>query len=266
MDPAAKTALLTGATGGLGRAIAYGLAARGVNLVLSSRKGSELERMAADLPGEGHRILVADLTADGAAAQLVADAGDVDILVANAGLGGGSAIEDGDAEAIARVVRINLEIPIVMSALAAERMRGRGSGQIVLISSLAGKLIPSGSALYGSTKAGLRAFGLGLRADLAAGGVGVSVIYPGFVRDAGMFHDAGGKAPPGIGTATPEQVGAAVLAAIEGDKAQIDVAPLSQRGFANLALHLPRVMQRVERTIGGALDDEELKAAEKGKG
>jgi short-subunit dehydrogenase len=221
--------------------------------------------MAAELPGEGHRTLVADLAEDGAAGQLLADAGDVDILDANAGLGGGSAIEDGDAVAIARVVRVNFEVPIVMSALAAERMRERGSGQIVLISSLAGKLIPSGSALYAATKGGLRAFGLGLRADLAASGVGVSIIYPGFVRDAGMFHDAGGKAPPGIGTATPEQVGAAVAAAIEGNKAQIDVAPLPQRGFANLGLHLPRVMQRIERAVGGALDDDELKAADKRK-
>ncbi len=266
MDPAGKTALLTGATGGLGRAIAAELAGRGASLILSSRKPEELERLAAELPGEGHRAIVADLGTEGAAEKLIADAGEIDILVANAGLPGGSSVEEADAAAIARVVRVNLEVPAVMAALAAASMRERGAGHIVLISSLAGKLIPSGAALYSATKSGLRAFGLGLRNDLAGSGVGVSIVYPGFIRDAGMFHDAGGKAPPGIGTATPAEVGKAVAEVVVSDKAQADVAPLPQRGFANLGLHLPRVMQRIERVVGGSLDDDDLKSAESGKG
>jgi short-subunit dehydrogenase len=226
-------------------------------LVLSSRKEAELGEMVSALPGDGHRAVVADLADDGAAAKLFAGAGEFQILVANAGLPGGGAVEAANEAAISNVIRVNLEAPIVISALAAARMRERGSGQIVLISSLAGKLIPAGAALYSASKSGLRAFGLGLRNDLAGSGVGVSVIYPGFVRDAGMFHDGGGKAPPGIGTATPEQVGAAVARAIEQDRAQVDVAPLQQRGFANLGIHMPRVMQRLERALGaGALDEE----------
>ena len=261
MDLNQNTVLLTGATGGLGRAIALELAARGATLVLSSRKGTELEELAAQLPGEGHRAIVADLALEGEAAKLIDRAAEFQILIANAGLPGGGAIEAADAEAISRVVRVNLEAPAVMSSLAAAQMRGRGSGQIVLISSLAGKLIPAGAALYSATKAGLRAFGLGLRNDLRDTGVGVSLIYPGFVRDAGMFHDGGGKAPPGIGTASPQQVAQAVADAIEGDRAQVDVAPIPQRGFANLGIHMPRVVQRLERAMGASALDEDDSAS-----
>ena len=79
-----KRVLLTGATGGLGRAIATALAERGATILLSSRKADELVELASSLPGEGHRALVADLALEGAAERLVGDAGEVDILVANA--------------------------------------------------------------------------------------------------------------------------------------------------------------------------------------
>src|SRR5690242_3257587 len=91
-----KTALLTGATGGLGRAIAAELAGAGATLVLSSRKGAELEQLAAELPGSGHRTVVADLAEPAAVTALLEAAGDVEILIANAGIGGGSALEQND--------------------------------------------------------------------------------------------------------------------------------------------------------------------------
>ncbi len=80
-----KTVLLTGATGGLGAAIARALSERGASVVLSARKPEALGKLADSLPGE-HRILPADLAVDGAAEKLAADAGQVDCLVANAGL------------------------------------------------------------------------------------------------------------------------------------------------------------------------------------
>ena len=88
MELAGRKALLTGATGGLGRAIAEALAARGATLLLSARKRDALEALAAELPGDGHRVLPADLAEPGAAERLAAEAGEVDILVANAGLPG----------------------------------------------------------------------------------------------------------------------------------------------------------------------------------
>ena len=86
MDLRGKTALLTGATGGLGRAIATALAARGARLILSSRKAEELVKLARALPGDGHTTLAIDLADDGAGQSLLEQAGDIDVLVANAAL------------------------------------------------------------------------------------------------------------------------------------------------------------------------------------
>ena len=105
----------------------------------------------------------------------------------------------------------------------------RGGGQLVFVSSLSGKAASPRSSIYNATKFGLRGFALGLRSDLASRGVGVSLVSPGFVREAGMFAESGAKPPPGMGTATPEQVGDAVVRAIERDKVELAVAPLPQR-------------------------------------
>jgi short-subunit dehydrogenase len=246
-----KTTLLTGATGGLGRAIAAELALAGARLVLSSRKSAELDEMAAGLPGEGHRTIVADLGTDAGPEKLLGEAGAVDVLIANAGLGGGPALERNDAAALRNISRVNLEVPMLLAAGVRAGMVERGEGHMVFISSLAGKAIPSGTAVYAATKAGLRAFALGLRGDLAARNVGVSVISPGFIREAGMFHDSGAKAPPGIGTATPEDVGKAVLDAIVKDRGEVEVAPFQQRAFVNFAFHFHGLGKRLERSLGG---------------
>lgn len=251
MELREATILLTGATGGLGRAMAAELAGRGGTLILSSRKGEELERLAAELPGEGHRVVVADLAAEGGVERLLEQAGDYDVLIANAGVGSGTALADADLEAISRIVRVNLEAPAKMAASAVQQMVPRRAGHIVLISSLAGKVVPSGAALYAATKSGLRALGRGLAGDLKGSGVGVSVIYPGFVREAGMFHDAGGRSPAGMGTATPAEVAEAVAEGIERERLEVDVAPVQQRSFANFALHFPGIAGRIERAAGG---------------
>jgi len=94
---------------------------------------------------------------------------------------------------------------------------------------------------------GLRAFALGLRQDLAPDGIGVSVVNPGFIREAGMFHESGRTPPPGLGTATPEQVGEAVARAIEDDRAELDVAPVQQRLLANFAGRRPHLAARITR-------------------
>lgn len=250
MEINGSRALLTGATGGLGRAIASELADAGAKLILSSRKADELEALAATLPGAGHRTIVADLAVEGTVDDLIAEAGDYEILLANAGVPGGSAIERNQAKAITRVILLNLEVPMLMAAAARGPMLERGSGQMVFISSLAGKAIPAGSALYAATKAGLRAFALGLRADLHDTGVGVSTINPGFVREAGMFHESGASLPPGFGTAAPEDVGRAVRDAIAGDRGEIDVAPIQQRALVNFAYHFHSLSKRLERAAG----------------
>jgi short-subunit dehydrogenase len=243
MQLTGATVLLTGATGGLGRAIAEALAGRGASLILSARKA---EALASELPGSGHITIPADLAEPGAATKLALDAGEFDVLVANAGLRGAGALTDYSHEDIGRAIRVNLEAPIDMARAVMEGMAARGSGQMVFIASLAGKAASPRSSLYNATKFGLRGFALGLRADMAPAGVGVSIVSPGFVRDAGMFADSGSKPPPGMGTTTPARVGEAVVRAIEDNKMEIAVAPLSQRMGAHLALASPALGLRAQ--------------------
>lgn len=251
MELADRKALLTGATGGLGRAIALALAARGARLALSARRAEALEALAAELPGDGHRVLPADLAEPGAAERLAADAGEVDVLVANAGLPGAGWLTDFTPEQVTRALRVNLEAPMLMARALLPAMVERGSGHLVFVASLAGKAASPRSSIYNATKFGLRGFALGLRADLGPSGVGVSLVSPGFIREAGMFADSGAKPPPGMGTGTPEQVGAAVVKAVEHDKVEVAVAPLSQRALAHFALASPAIAVRAQSGATG---------------
>lgn len=255
MELAGKTALLTGATGGLGRATAHSLAGRGVTLILSSRKAEALEQLAGALPGSGHRSIVSDLGEDAAAVNLVAEAGEIDILIANAGLPATGQLDELSHDEVGRPLRVNLEAPIRMARDVIPPMRARGSGHIVLVASLAGKVASLRASIYSATKFGLRGFGLALREDLHGTGIGVSVVLPGFVRDAGMFADSGAKLPPGVGTAAPEEVAEGVLKAIEYNKAEVDVAPLQQRLLAGFAHRHPGLAARIQRRGGTKIAD-----------
>jgi short-subunit dehydrogenase len=251
MELAGRTALLTGATGGLGRAIAQALAAEGAQLVLSARQAEALEALAAALPGNGHRVLPTDLTVAGAAERLASEAGEVDVLVANAGLPGAGWLLDFSPEQVSRALRVNLEAPMLLAHALMPAMIERGSGHLVFVASLAGKAASPLSSIYNATKFGLRGFALGLRSDLAPKGVGVSLVSPGFIREAGMFADAGAKPPPGLGTGTPEQVGAAAVSAIVKDRLEVTVAPRRQRALAHMGLVSPGIASRAQSGSAG---------------
>jgi short-subunit dehydrogenase len=246
MDLAGRTALLTGATGGLGRAIARALAARGALLLLSARRREALETLAAELPGEGHRALEADLAEPGAAEELAAEAGEVDVLVANAGLPGAGLLTDFSSEEVARALRVNLEAPMLMARALYPAMVDRGAGHLVFVASLNAKAATPRSSIYCATKFGLRGFALSLRADLTPKGVGVSLVSPGFIEDAGMFADSGVKPPPPLGTRSSEQVGAAVVSAVERNRVEVMVAPVVDRALSHLALASPRIAARAQ--------------------
>jgi short-subunit dehydrogenase len=245
MQLSGKTVLLTGATGGLGQAIARALAARGARLILSSRKQEELARLADSLAGGGHRTIVSDLAEDGAALALLADAGDIDVLVANAALPASGKLDSFTPQQIERALRVNLEAPIQMTRELIPAFTTRRSGHFVYVSSLSGKTASAGASLYAATKFGLRGFALCLRDDMRPAGVGVSVVCPGAIRDAGMFAESGAPPPPLIGTGTPEQVGAGVVTAIERNRGEVDVAPIRQRALARFAMNAPEVASRL---------------------
>jgi short-subunit dehydrogenase len=245
VELASKTVLLSGATGGLGRAIAAALAGKGATLVLSSRKADALDELAGELSGDGHRTVVADLAEQDAAQRLAADAGPVDVLVANAGLPGTGRLDDFSQEELGRVLHVNLEAPIRLTRELVPAMQERGSGHLVYVTSLAGKAISPRASLYSATKFGLRGFALGLREDLWKRGIGVSLVTPGFVREAGMFHDSGAKPPPGFGTTTPDKVAEAVVSAIERNRHEVEVAPVVTRVLSNFAMWRPEIAARL---------------------
>jgi short-subunit dehydrogenase len=244
-----KRVLLSGATGGLGRAIAAELAASGANLVLSSRKQGDLDELRRSLPGgEGrHEAIVADLAEEGAAEKLIRDAGDLDILVANAALPASGKLDHFSQQELARAVRVNLEAPIRMTRELAPELVKRGEGHLVYIASLSGWAATARSSLYSATKYGIRGFAFGLREDLVPLGVGVSIVSPGFVREAGMFADAGTNAPAGMGTTTPAKVGEGVVRAIRQNRSEIAVAPRRTRVVAGWASRHPEWAGRLTR-------------------
>ena len=181
------TVLVTGATGGIGHAIARAFAARGASLIVTGRRADVLEPLAAETGG---RAVAVDLARREDTARLAEEAAGADVVVHNAALPASGLLDDYSVDEIDRALEVNLRAPIVLSKLFSEGMRSRGRGHIVFISSLSGKVATSGSALYSATKFGLRGFASGLRADMREHGVGVSAVFPGFIRDAGMFAEA----------------------------------------------------------------------------
>ena len=252
MELEGKRLLLSGATGGLGQAIAAALADAGAKLVLSSRRKPELQELARSLPGGArrHKVVVADLSKQGAAEKLVRDAGDLDGLIANAALPGTGAIEQEPKTALTGTLRVNLEAPMLMAREIIPALTETGEGHIVFISSLNGKAATPLTSVYCATKFGLRGFALALREDLHPRGVGVSLVMPGFIREAGMFADSGAKAP-GLGTTPPEQVGAAVVTAIRRDRAEVEPATRRLRIATGIAHRHPELAARIQRR-GGA--------------
>jgi short-subunit dehydrogenase len=262
MELRGRTVLLTGATGGLGHAIARALAARGAALVLTGRRADVLDPLAAETGG---RAVACDLADPAELERLLEEAGAVDVLVANAALPGSGQLASFSVEEIDRALAVNLRAPMVMARRLVEPMTARGSGQLVFVSSLAGKIASGGGSVYSATKFGLRGFAHGLREDLRDSGVGVSVVLPGFIREGGMFHDAGVQLPRFVGTKTPEDVAGAVVSAIERNRAEVGVAPLSMRAGATFAGLAPELSARVQRRLGAAKVSEALGRGQRDK-
>jgi short-subunit dehydrogenase len=206
-----------------------------------------LDRLAARLGG---RAVVCDLSNRDEVARLIAEAGEPDVLVANAALPASGLLTELDQDQIDQMLEVNLRAPIALVRGLAPAMIARGSGHLVLVSSLAGKVASPASAIYSATKFGLRGFAHGIRQDLRPYGVGVSVVLPSFIRDAGMYADAGVQLPPWVGTRTSEDVAAAVIAAVEHNHAEVDVAPLALRIGAAFAGLAPALAASVSRRMG----------------
>ena len=194
-DLSGKAALVTGATGGIGAAIARALRAQGARVALTGRRAAELEALAAEL-GERALAAPADLADPAAPAALVerveAGFGALDILVNNAGLTRDMlALRMGDAD-WAAVLEVDLTAPFRLARAALRGMMKRRHGRIVSIASIVGTTGNAGQANYAAAKAGLVGMSKSLAQEVATRGVTVNVVAPGFVKTA--MTDALGEA------------------------------------------------------------------------
>jgi short-subunit dehydrogenase len=261
---AGARALVTGATGGIGGAIARALHDRGAHVLLSGRRADVLEELRSEL-GERAEVVTADLADRDGPRELAEAAGAVDVLVANAALPASGRVEDFEPDQIDRALDVNLRAPVQLTRALLPGMLDRGRGHVVLVSSLSGKAASPRSGIYSATKFGLRGFAAGLREDVESRGVGVSVVFPGFVSGAGFFADSGVRLPRWVGTRTPQQVGDAVVRAIERNRAEVDVAPLGLRLGTRAAGLAPVTAARVQRRLGSERIADALADAQRDK-
>jgi NADP-dependent 3-hydroxy acid dehydrogenase YdfG len=181
---AGKTAIVTGASSGIGEATSRLLAQKGCNVVLAARREDRLNALAVEL---GTLAVPTDVTEPAACAALVARAlerfGALDILVNNAGIGLYGSVAEGDPEDWRKMFDVNVLGVLYLTRAAVRRMLERGSGDIVFVSSLAGRRVPrADGTVYAATKHAITAVAEGLRMDVHEKGIRVINVEPGLVR------------------------------------------------------------------------------------
>ena len=246
---AGRRVLVTGASGGLGSAIVRRMTRDAASVVMTGRRADVLTALATET---GAELVVADLADRSDVSLLLEIAASVDVLVSNAALPATGSLDDFTVEEIDRALDVNLRAPILLARAAAKGMAARGDGHIVFVSSMAAKTAGPSVGLYAATKAGLRALAFSMREDLRPAGVGVSVICPGPISDAGMWADAGLDTPMGVRSRPPDAVAAAVADAVLRDRAEIDVASVGLRAAAAFAQLRPAWFAALGRRSAGA--------------
>ena len=245
MEIRGAEAVVTGAAGGLGSAIARALHARGARLILTDRREEALKSLASQL--NGTEIVVCDLANRGQVAELIARLADTDIMVANAALPATGRLDDFTPEELDRALDVNLRVPMLMTQQLLPGMLRRRRGHFVYISSIAGKVPSARVPIYSATKSGLRGFSGSLRLDLHGSGVSSSVVFPGSINDAGMLADAHLPVNPGSKGVASGTIARGVITAIEKDRAEVDAADLPVRIVARLAGLAPELIARLTR-------------------
>jgi NAD(P)-dependent dehydrogenase (short-subunit alcohol dehydrogenase family) len=228
MTATVRKALVTGATSGIGQAIAEALAAQEVYVLVTGRDRRRAEQVVGGIRSRGGKadLVLADLASAPSVAQLASQAekilGGVDILVNNAGIYSFGASADATAEAFDAMYDTNVKAPLLLTARLAPAMAKRGWGRIINITTMVAYFGMPGAALYGSSKAALQLLTQAWAAEYAASGVTVNSIAPGPIRTPGTAVmgealDQIGKTIPAGRVGTPAEIAAAaVFLASEG--------------------------------------------------
>lgn len=259
MNLRGTNAIVTGGSRGIGPYIARALAKEGANITLAARDAERLETVRAEVEALGVRALAVptDVTSADDRSALVeraAELGEIGLLVNNAGVEPTSAFVDLDPDRISATIDTNLTACLLLMRAVLPGMVERGGGQVVNIASMAGKIPIPYDSIYSATKFALVGASHAVRAELRGTGVGVSVVCPGFIDDAGMYADmvdeAGVAAPAIAGTSRPEQVASAVVRAAKHNVPEVIVTPVTGRPLAAAAALAPGVGQLMMRLTG----------------
>lgn len=238
--PQQTTILITGASGGLGAALARALATSGVTLLLWGRDGVRLQALAQDCTALGAvcRTQAFDITDAQAQIAYLASAGAIDLAIFNAGLGGmpDKSLAEDPLAALA-TAQVNFVAPIVGANTIARAMAQRGKGRIVLVSSIAESFPLPMAPTYCATKAGLAQFAQALSIRMARYGVGVTLVSPGFI-DTPMSRDV---PPPKPFLMQADRAARIIVRGIARGKARI-VVPWQFSVIRALARLMPRVL------------------------
>jgi short-subunit dehydrogenase len=213
--------VVTGASRGIGRAVAAAFAARGAEVGLVARSDEELNELALALPGEGHEALPADVGDAEAVAAALGEFGPVDVVVANAGIAHYGPFRDMDLGAVERMTRVNWLGTVNTVAAALPGMLERRRGHLVVVSSGAGLRSFPSAAVYGATKSAQRGFAEALRHELAGTGVSLTTVYPGEVESSLHAHEQETMPAWYRGkerAAKAEPLAAAIVEAVEKDR------------------------------------------------
>lgn len=254
-----RTALVTGASGGLGAHLARRLAREGMDVALTARREDELSALARELEALGVRAaaLPADLSDLSQIEPLIERAeaalGPIDLLLNNAGVAAVGAFTAHTRAELTSMVDLNLTAPLLLTHRILPGMLSRRCGHVVFISSLGGKVGPAYDAPYAATKAGLIGLNQSLRAEYAQEPVGFSVICPGFIAGDGMYQrmvEEGIKANRLMGETTIEKVIDAVVRAIQRDQPEVIESGAPVRPALALAQLAPRLAERVAPLFG----------------
>ena len=258
-DLSGRTALVTGASGGLGTHIAKRLAREGVNVAVSGRREDALAQVVSELEALGVKAAAvpADLCDLGTIDSLVdgveSALGPIDVLVNNAGVESVGAFTSYTREELKSMVDVNLTAPLLLTHRLAPGMLERRRGHVVFISSMAGKIGPAFSEPYAATKAGLVGLTQSLRAEYLDAPVGFSVVCPGFIAGDGMYErmvQEGHRSNRMMGETTTEKVSNAVVRAIWEDRAELIESGAPVRPMLAIAQVSPGLVERVAPKFG----------------
>jgi uncharacterized protein len=249
MHHAYQSALVTGASSGIGERLARRLAADGCDLVILARRTGRLEALAAELSG-AHQVRVEVLTADltspaglAAARARLSDPGrPIELLVNNAGFGSSGSFADLPVGRAEDQVRLNVTAVVRLTHAALPDMLGRGHGGILNVSSVAGFVPSPGAAAYGATKAFVTSFSESLAAEVKGRGVHVTALCPGFTRTDGPGRSGAGPAAA-LAWLDADQVARAGLEAVAAGRV-LSVPGAQYKSAVSLTRVVPRAVVR----------------------